>query len=218
MKGFIGGVFATVIGGFLLLLATEYYGDWKKKSQQSLDIAIRAGEIELTSDTLKKFKFDTSTKIIIDSVVIKNNGSDPILDKKLFFDSEIGADSVIHDWGVVNQGESTGDLTIKAERRGFFVEIAAIDPGKEAQFWVAYDCCELFTATTRSPNMSITQTRSENDASGLDFLWWFGGAVVILFAFVIGAAVESVTTRGALMKRGVDVTEVMKWPEDDGKK
>lgn len=214
MKSFWIGVASTLVAGILLFLVQDRYAHWQKQNQQSVDIRIDDDALMLDRDVLRNLINSSSNNIRFAIITATNSGSDTLEEPTLRFASGIGSSVNLHASGTVPKNfEPYDSVKITREQKGFLAQLPILERNKSTKFWVAYECCEIFSASSRVAGLRLSQSVSDYDDPTTDaMLWWLGKLAILIVGLVVGIIISDAITTSMLTRRGIDVKAVLKRP------
>ena len=221
---------AAVLAGVAVFLVQDFYGNLK--SGKAIEYNEYKPAITIPKEIVLKNWFVDKTgkpsafynKIIISQIRVKNIGSSSLSNQtvKIIPTSEDKVDpGIISYQNYLAPGGDNQAVSAKIENGELFLHYPLLDNGDQHMFWIAYDQFTEPKFIARGPNLKVEAWDKGIDADEADrdeywwnWLFWIGQ---IAIAFLIGMGVDSWVTYRHLKKRGYDLLEISKAPEQNDK-
>lgn len=210
MKGFFGGIIATIVAGLIVYIISQQYDQWVKASSQKVDFSFHEKSITLDKPTIEKLLKDSSEPIehdtSIDLVTVTNLGSDDIADKSF----SMPASGIVAYQTTDFPNGNPNNAIVSFKNDVLTVKYKLLPKGQSHKFWLAsgaFSTVNLGKFSADASGISVSMD------GGNDFSWtpsWFETGVISALAVILGALIGYGILAESLKSRGVDLAEIMK--------
>lgn len=213
MKSFWIAFTSALIAGVLVFLFQDQYSSWKRDRQYAAEFRIEDDVIRIGPTELAKISSPGWSDVRFAVFKAKNTGVDTLNGAKIFIDSRIsGKINVLASGNVPEMNDAPRPFTLRPSGEGLELALPLLQPGDEAKIWVAYSCCEMFRASSLTPNLKLYVSSSDDYQDEDPLGNWFFYIVIVAVAFIGGGIVDSVITTSMAKRRGFDLVEILKLP------